>query len=196
MKKIKLDRDQIKRYSLRILYFLGFVVVIFLSLIEPNMDFIAQKPKNTPDFLFENVKITQYDYGKQSWKLESKFATIDKDIDKAYLKTITGVFFRGDDPVLSVVAPKAELGMLNMNMTLFNATANLEIDGQKINLKSDTLSWNGVVQQFFGKNNIRIYTSGILLTGDYFLVDIPTNKLQLSENSRALISPEKIKYEK
>jgi len=160
-----------------------------LSLIEPNLDLGTRVQTDRPDFTFEKIVITQTVLGERVWELESEYAEIDTDTKQTKLRIVRGRFYKDDQVIVTVEAPSALLNMEMSDMVLDHAFAKMMIQDEVVSLNATVLTWKSNAQQFEGSGLVKINTGAVQLSGDYFKVDIPGQKLILSENSKAIIVP-------
>jgi LPS export ABC transporter protein LptC len=166
---------------------LVFIGMVYLALIEPQLPAPIRKPLNQPDFMFENVRLSLLDQGEVAWELDSlKSVVLNDELTDLY--EVKGRFYKNEHPIVELKSPSGQLNMKKSDMVLKNAEVVFKGQGQPVTLNSDILNWKSQKSQLEGHGNVRIYTQGLLLKGNYFLVDMQKQVLIVSANSSARIS--------
>ncbi len=175
-------------------YVLGlscFGAIIFFSLIEPNLSLPVASSVKRADFEFEGVRLSQLELGHVVWSMVAEKATVEKKSNRATLRDVKGSFYQKDAVVLSLVSPLCHLDMDASDLSLENSKAVFHVNDRQVLLESSQLNWHAGAQQFEGRGLVKIQSDGLVMKGDYFNVDLPSQTLRVSEHSQAEIMPER-----
>ncbi|MSR88150.1 MAG: hypothetical protein EXS67_00660 [Candidatus Margulisbacteria bacterium] len=168
-----------------------FSAIIFFSLIEPNLPLPVGTSEKRADFAFEGVRLSQLELGQVVWTMVAQKATVEKKANRAILKDVTGVFYKKEVIVLSVVSPLCHLDMDASDLSLENSKAVFHVNDRQVLLEASQLDWHAGSQQFEGRGLVKIQSDGLVMKGDMFKVDLPSQTLMVSEHSQAEIMPER-----
>ena len=159
--------------------------------------FMALKPakvkqhykKEQPDYFFEDVVITQLFNGEQVWEMRSAKAQIDKKSEQVLLENIDLDLFKNLKSVVQMQSLSASMNMSDTDIYFEKASANFVLEGtnKAIGIKADTLLWLADSQKFIGKENVKIISNRMSLSGTDFTADLPIRKIVVSGSGKALI---------
>ena len=169
-----------------------FSAIVFFSLIEPNLPLPVVADSDRPDFLFEGIRLSQLEEGKLVWEMTADVATVRKSDHVAHLSRVDGTFYTNGRPVFNVKGPSCVLDLKSSDLSLFRSNAVFFQTKKPVLLTATILRWISDEQRFFGTDGVTIKSPGFMIRGDYFYVDIPTEHLEISENSHAEIIPGRI----
>ena len=187
----------LKRYwqdpHLRKRCYIGFGIIVFsliilASLTDPVLKLPAKKINKVADFEFENVKITFLENGVSNWQLKAKQASIFKNSNLTHLNDVNGIVFHDEKAIVYFESPTANFKLDSSDMKLTQATATINNKTRRIIVFADALSWISDQKTFIGHKNTSIKTRGLHLFGDYFKVDVPFQKLIISDQGKAIIN--------
>ena len=167
---------------------LFFGLIFFAALFDPAVRFQSRNDIPQPDFLFENVVISNLENGSPTWKLKAKSATIDKGSGETVLHFLSGEFFQREKPVVSLDAPKASIRLDNSDMSLFQAKAKYSVGTQWVELRAENLIWYSGVQEFLATGNVWVKSGLLELQGQQFQVRFPVRTMRMADHARAIYS--------
>jgi LPS export ABC transporter protein LptC len=178
---------QNKMVVVNIVILLLFISIVMLALKKPRV--IQHHKKEAPDFVFEDVVITQLYNGEPVWEMHSEKAQIDKKSDQALLENVNLDLFKNLESVIQLQSLTASLNINETDMYFKDASANfvLEDSSKVIKLKASKLWWFADLQKFIGKEEVNIDSDGINLSGTRFSAEIPIRKMIVSGKGKALI---------
>lgn len=178
------------KYPLLIGFVVSLIVLVTLSLTVPDISESPPKKPNTPDFLFENIVIRQFEKGRLTWEIRSDQATVDKADGKAYLKNMTGSYFKGKVPQLKLRSPDAWISLQNAHLNLRQADVDWILDSVTYHIRADKLDWNNDSQILAGNGAVSIASPELTLTGDSVNAYLLTEDVTLSgQPGKAVITP-------
>ncbi len=152
-------------------FILAFGVLVGLALVAPTLQKRSEKPKNVPDFILENVVITQIDHGETAWQLKAHHAEINKQSHVARLTQIQGDFFQKKDLVLSILSPEGTLDLEKNDANLTQVKGVWVAEKNPLQVSVDRLVWNATHEEVNGQGTVVLKNSEMNWTAESFRAD-------------------------
>ncbi|MFC1753690.1 LPS export ABC transporter periplasmic protein LptC [Thermoproteota archaeon] len=178
---------ELQKYLAFFAFIIAYFGIIIFSLTKPDLPFMT-KSKETPDFKFTNITLTQMEKGMLNWELESEYAEIHKEKGITYLKNMKGQFYQNDKQIMEVSAPRATLFIENSDMILRQASANLLVDNKVLHLRAFDLYWHAFSQELIGSKSIYIQSGPIKMWGKQLWANVPVESVIISQDCKVQIS--------
>jgi LPS export ABC transporter protein LptC len=175
------------RKSLYTAGIIWFIVLLIIYIKPPDLTPIIYEKKNTPDFEFETVRISQLNGELVEWQLTAKKALIYKKDGVLSLSSVNGSLYNDNEKQLDFISPKALYFENDSNLFLQKTTLLLSGTTPKTFVKCNALQFKGESKQFIGKGKVTLITSDIKITGNKLVADITKNKLSISKKAIAEI---------
>jgi LPS export ABC transporter protein LptC len=183
-------KKQRLKYPLLLGFSVAFIFLITLSLTVPDISKTPPKNPNTPDFLFEDIVIRQFEKGRLTWEINSKEASIDRSEGKAVLKSMKGVYFDNKVPKLVLHAPSARISLQDAYMDVQQASVDCFFDKQRFRITSDTLVWDNQHGLLAGSGRVAVDSKDTSIRGDRFRANLSSQLIDLfGDPCNAIVYP-------
>lgn len=182
-------KQQLRR-SLSYLSIVGvFIVIIFLSLIEPQIMVPTLSTEERPDFEFENINVYFLNGGQLEWELKAAYATIDKSEEKTSLVGVHGTVYSDEKEAVRFQSPQAHIEMDTSDIRMNQANAEFAIESRQVDVKAKKIHWSSSLQTLTGSGNVTVGSKNVNLTAGRFEANVPVRRLRIFSDGHATIDP-------
>ncbi|MEK7299061.1 MAG: LPS export ABC transporter periplasmic protein LptC [Candidatus Margulisiibacteriota bacterium] len=161
---------------------LALVFIIVFSFVSPHL--APFMTKETPGFVFEDVRVTQFDRTTQTFQLTAKTAQVSRDNTRLTMSKINGHYFKGTASVFDISAPTADLQTQDGILHFYDSDSELQLPDVRVHIRTDDLVWQTQAQTIEGSGNVQITSPVMRIHGGAFSARIPPQKLRLMGNPR------------
>ncbi len=132
------------KYKLVVGTFIGslLVGVIVLSLVTPIFYSTPKKSDRTPDVMFEEMILRNFDHGQLVFTLKSNKALMFRKENQAVLSNVTGQFFSNNSTVFELTAPSLDIALNSMEITITQVDGNWLVKDGRVHMTAQRVTWN------------------------------------------------------
>jgi|GEM_PF-6611859 len=163
-----------------------FLMIIVLSLVNPNLSSLPIKQPQDPDFEFETIKISHLEKGQLKWSLSAQKAQVFKASQKTYLIGVHGYIYPQGQSSIFIQAQSAHLNFDQSIVSLHQASFSSNIQKKTLSIHSPLLIWNSQKQTFQSTSNVVVKAGGYTLSGQELFASLPLQKVYIKRNARAV----------
>lgn len=168
--------------------FLTVLFLLFVTFYTPQLKSYPIK-RDSPDFQFHDVIISQLEEGILKWEIQADEAEIYNEKALLKMKMVSGDIYQNLEPMIRFIANASSYDISKNEMMLTRVHVDF-LSKPKFYLKSEELFFNVNQRIFIGKRHNKLSNAFLELSGENLYLDLLKQKLKMTDQAKATFYPE------